>query len=352
MDAVQAFLQSIPAAFTDPAFSSFISSSLGPVSTFYAAAVSSPLAFTSTLLVVATFSCWVGNVTSGYWSWVDRCWSTIPVAYALAFALWPGAAFNARVALMAVLVTLWGSRLTFNFVRKGGYAELEDYRWEVLRNQFKSFSGNLHPIPLELFNLGFVAVYQMVLIFLFTVPPIYLASTSADNGALTALDAALFVLFLALLAGETWADETQWKFQNAKHAMTEAERKKAGGDYALGFCTQGPFRYSRHLNFFCEMSMWWVFYAFTVSAGYSRVNYSVLGTFLLTLLFQGSTWMTEDLSANKYPRYNDYKKTTSRLIPFLPGPALADAGAAAVAAPAKAAAPAAGKARRGSRAAL
>lgn len=29
---------------------------------------------------------------------------------------------------MAVLVTLWGARLTYNFARKGGYTGMEDYR--------------------------------------------------------------------------------------------------------------------------------------------------------------------------------------------------------------------------------
>lgn len=33
-----------------------------------------------------------------------------------------------RLNLMAVLVTLWGARLTYNFARKGGYTGMEDYR--------------------------------------------------------------------------------------------------------------------------------------------------------------------------------------------------------------------------------
>jgi steroid 5-alpha reductase family enzyme len=38
----------------------------------------------------------------------------------------------------------------------------------------------------------------------------------------------------------------------------------------------------------------------------------------LTLLFQGSTRMTEELSLTKYPSYGEYQRTTSRLIPWLP----------------------------------
>jgi len=45
---------------------------------------------------------------------------------------------NIRTLYMALLVILWGCRLTFNFGRRGGYSWKfwtgeEDYRWEILR---------------------------------------------------------------------------------------------------------------------------------------------------------------------------------------------------------------------------
>ncbi len=39
---------------------------------------------------------------------------------------------------MALLILLWGARLTFNFARKGGYSGTEDYRWPVLRASMKT----------------------------------------------------------------------------------------------------------------------------------------------------------------------------------------------------------------------
>jgi steroid 5-alpha reductase family enzyme len=36
----------------------------------------------------------------------------------------------------------------------------------------------------------------------------------------------------------------------------------------------------------------------------------------LTLLFQGSTAMTEQISLSKYPAYRDYQRKTSRLVPW------------------------------------
>lgn len=66
---------------------------------------------------------------------VDKLWSIAPVCYFWHFALHDrlahgaGVPLNYRLVCMAALATLWGSRLTYNFARKGGYrwAE-EDYR--------------------------------------------------------------------------------------------------------------------------------------------------------------------------------------------------------------------------------
>ena len=119
------------------------------------------------------------------------------------------------------------------------------------------------------------------------------------------------------------------------------QRVAAGGDFARGFCTTGVFRVSRHLNFFCEQTLWWLFYAFSLlpvghesqSAGGGGgggtvlarccVNGAGLGALLLSLLFLGSTTMTERLSVAKYGTpYEAYQRTTSRLVPWWPGPSL------------------------------
>ena len=72
-------------------------------------------------------------------------------------------------------------------------------------------------------------------------------------------------------------------------------------------------------NFFAEMSQWWVYYLFGVAASGVWLNWTIVGTVLLTLLFQGSTLMTEILTARKYPEYREYQRTTSTLIPWPPG---------------------------------
>jgi steroid 5-alpha reductase family enzyme len=61
-------------------------------------------------------------------------------------------------------------------------------------------------------------------------------------------------------------------------------------EYQIGFLTTGLFRYSRHPNFFGELSIWWIYFLFSVNA--VGLNQTGIGAFLLTLLFQGSTNLT------------------------------------------------------------
>ena len=278
------------------------------------------------MLAACVVFCWAAQVTTGEWSWVDRLWSIVPALYALAFAVLH--ADNARLCLMATLATIWGVRLTLNFARKDGFSGEEDYRWAIIRAWFRANDPS-HPVGQEVFSFAFVALYQHVLIWSFVVPPCFVV-LAAGSSPLGPLDFVLAGAFIAALVLETVVDEQQWAFQSTKHALTPAQRAALGGDYARGFCTTGAFAVSRHLNFFCEQSMWWVFYAFTVAAGAPLRNWAAYGAVALTLLFMGSTTMTEAVSASKYPAYRAYQRTTSAVIPWFRGVTLDSAAGQAL----------------------
>lgn len=259
---------------------------------------------------VASAACWILSLITKDTSWVDRLWSIVPVAYVWIFA--GGAiaegANAARLVLMAVLVTAWGARLTYNFARKGGYTGMEDYRWAVLR-------GRMRPWQFQVFNLFFIVIYQNALLVLITLPALVALQHPSPLNAGDVLFAALFAAFLI---GETVADQQQWGFHRAK--------RRAGGHLEPGFVTTGLFRYSRHPNFFFEQAQWWAFYLLGASAAVAAgrgfwggaVNGTIIGALLLTLLFVGSTIFTESITANKYPAYAAYRATTSMLLPLPP----------------------------------
>ena len=248
--------------------------------------------------------CWVLSLITKEYSWVDRLWSITPVLFAVHFAGYAG--FNdARLNLMAALAVLWGVRLTYNFVRKGGYKPGgEDYRWEEIQEK-------IGPRWFQVLNATFIAPFQNYLLLLIVVPSY--AAYRFVGTPLNALDYAAAIAFVAFLIGETVADEQQWRFQTAKYAaIARGETPEAG------FITTGLFRYSRHPNFFCEQAMWWTYYVFSIAAGAGWLNWTITGAVLLTLLFQASTNLTEKLSARKYPAYADYQRTTNRLMPWFP----------------------------------
>ena len=280
-----------------------------------------PLLLVLIVAGVAAAFCWITSLVTNETSWIDRLWSIVPVVYVWIFAV---AALIAgvdatRLVVMALLVTAWGARLTFNFARKGGYTGMEDYRWAILRGRMKRWQ-------FQVFNLLFIVLYQNALLVLITLP----AFIAWQNPApLNGWDIAFALLFAAFLVGEFVADQQQWDFHREKSA--------AGGHLEPGFLTTGLFRLSRHPNFFFEQAQWWAFYALGATAAAASglgiwggvINGTIAGAALLTLLFIGSTIFTESITASKYAGYADYQRRTSMLVPLPPRRRASEAPSAA-----------------------
>jgi len=268
----------------------------------------SPLHLSTAIILTSSIGCWFLSVMMHNYSQVDRLWSILPVLYAFCYAAWESFQ-DTRLNVIFALLTLWGGRLSYNFYRKGGYnLHDEDYRWPELRKM-------MSPFLFQIFNITFIATYQNILLFLIVVPVHVCWLSRNSTPTLTTFDFVSISLFLAFWIGETVADQQQWNFQSKKYQLIR-EKKELKGDYAKGFLTGGLFRFSRHPNFFCEVSLWWAVYSFSVAATGVFFNWTIVGAILLTLLFQGSTNFTEKLTLRKYPQYAQYQKTTSRLIPF------------------------------------
>ena len=258
--------------------------------------------------------CFVVGEISRNNSQVDKLWSIVPIYYVWHMTLL-APALSERMVLMAILVTIWGARLTFNFARRGAYtwrfwAGEEDYRWEELRKR-PGFNNNF---IWGLFNLFFISAYQNILIFSFTVPILATLSDQA-NPALNGVDYLLAALLLLAVAIEFVADQQQYVFQTEKHRRIKAG--EALGDYEKGFVSTGLWGIVRHPNYAMEQSIWVIFYLFSVNATGQWVNWTIGGCVLLLILFKGSSDFSEELSANKYPAYKDYQKNVPRFIPFL-----------------------------------
>ncbi len=266
----------------------------------------------------------VSELTRNY-SQVDKLWSITPLVYLWYYA--GMSAWDPRITLMALLVTVWGLRLSFNFWRRGGYgwppwSGDEDYRWAVLRKN-KILKRRWVWI---LFNFFFICVVQHGILFLITLPAWFAAESSRIP--LGALDWIAAILVLGFVGMETLADEQQYLFQTEKHRRIK-KKETLKGEYKNGFRSSGLFALVRHPNFAAEQMIWLSFYFFSVAATGEWINISLVGALSLILLFQGSTNFTEKISLGKYPAYADYQRRIPRFIPRMLGRASGMHGRAA-----------------------
>ena len=259
--------------------------------------------------LVAALACFVVSTLTKNYSQVEKLWSIMPIVYVWMVVGQYGA--TPRLLLMAVLVTIWGVRLTLNFARRNGYSWKfwsgeEDYRWAILRQrpEFQSIWA------WTLFNLLFISLYQMGLILLMTLPIV----KSVGGDSLGVWDVILAVLFVGLVIMQIVADGQQWRFQTEKYRQIR-EGETLNEPYAKGFIDSGLWALSRHPNYAAEQAIWIVFYFFSVAAGGTWANWSIAGSILLLLLFKGSSDFSESISAEKYPAYKDYQKRVGRFLP-------------------------------------
>jgi len=255
--------------------------------------------------------CFVVGELTGNNSQMDKLWSLLPIAYTWVIAAKGG--MNVRLVVMAVLATLWGIRLTFNFARKGAYKlkfweGVEDYRWAVVRSG-APFNNNRW--AWTAFDLGFISIYQNALVLMTTFPALVAMSSDAPFGWIDWLAAALM---LGFIIWETVADEQQWAFQTKKWAMINEGKKleELPAPYNKGFNTTGLWSRSRHPNYFAEQGTWVAFYIFSIGAGAGIINWSIIGALLLIVLFQGSSSLAEEISGSKYPEYTEYCQNVRR----------------------------------------
>jgi|SRR5688572_1109766 len=254
--------------------------------------------------------CFVVSTLAKNYSQVDKLWSIMPAVYAWMICI--SAGNEPRLILMAVLITLWAFRLTFNFGRRGGYSWKfwtgeEDYRWAVLRAkpEFRA------PWKWVLFNFFFISFYQMGLVMLITLPMI----KAIDGTVLGVFDYLVAALILIVLVLETVADQQQWNYQKEKYRLKRANFPLTG-IYEKGFTHTGLWAYMRHPNYAAEQSVWILIYCFSIVATGVAVNWTIAGCLLLVLLFKGSSDFSEKISETKYPAYKEYQKNVPRFVPF------------------------------------
>lgn len=274
----------------------------------------------NTLIIVCGVSmayCFVVGELTRNNSQMDKLWSILPIVYAWIIVGKSG--MNPRLIVMAILITIWGARLTYNFAKKGAYSIKfwsgeEDYRWIVLRENPKLKKR----WKWALFDLFFISIYQNVLVLAICLP---LLATMESTVMFSIFDGIIAALLLGFIIFETIADQQQMTFQTTKYDMIKQGKslEDLPSPYNKGFNTEGLWGRSRHPNYFSEQSIWVVLYFFCISAGvtnYVFFHWTLIGSMFLILLFIGSSQFSEGISLKKYPSYQDYIHKVSKYVPL------------------------------------
>ncbi|KAF8512239.1 DUF1295-domain-containing protein [Gautieria morchelliformis] len=276
---------------------------------------------------------YLASVVTGNVSQVDRVWTFLPTLYTAYFAFYPlldwadpsikSRGVNPRVMLMLALQTIWMIRLSYNTWRRGLFnLKDEDYRWAIFRKQVPAWL-------FQIFNFGFIAATQNILLFLLGMPA-HNALVRTPHG-LGVSDYVLAFLSLLVLALEFTSDNQQWSFQNFKHRGVINPNEWPGArlqwtedDRQRGFVTRGLWAISRHPNCACEQSFWYIMTLFPVLGAaqlpkLSTADFTPLWplapALALSVLFISSTIFTESISAAKYPEYSAYQSRVGMFWP-------------------------------------
>ncbi|NKI93952.1 DUF1295 domain-containing protein [Rhizobacter sp. SG703] len=246
------------------------------------------LAASASLALVA----WAGSVLRRDASLVDRFWSALIGAAALAYALLLPAT-GARAGWMGALLLVWALRLAVYISwRNWGHGEDRRYRAIRARNQ-PNFA---------LKSLYLVFALQALIAWVVATPFLAGFAVDAPLGAVDALGAALAVFGIGF---EAVADA-----QMARFKADPANRGRV--------MDRGLWRLSRHPNYFGEACTWWGLWLLACGAGGWWTVVSPLAMTVLLLKVSGVVLLEKDIGERR-PDYRDYVARTNAFIPWRPG---------------------------------
>ncbi|QRV80607.1 hypothetical protein RhiJN_08622 [Ceratobasidium sp. AG-Ba] len=253
--------------------------------------------------------------------------------------------------LMVLLQVLWSFRLSYNTFRRGLFSlSDEDYRWAIFRAKVPAW-------VFRIFNFGFIALAQNVLLFLMALPAHH--ALFQYDIPLGTSDYILTFLTLCNFAIQFTADNQQYAYQTYKHSRPadktrdvaeQAEKDKESTAYGprawpgarmewsdedvkRGFITRGLWAWSRHPNFLCEQLTWYFQALFPILASITGRNaladaakldvdadtltalWPLVPPLALSALFIASTQFTESISKGKYPTYEAYQSRVGMFSP-------------------------------------
>jgi len=221
------------------------------------------------------------------------------VAWGLGFVLlvwvsfFVGEAESSRGLLAGLLVSIWGIRLAWHIhARNKGRAE--DYRYAEWRKAWGDW----------FYLRSYLQVYllQGILLFLIVLPVLLI-----NKSLSTSLNYLDFIGLVVWLVG--------FIFESVGDAQLARFIKDPNNNGKL--MQSGLWRYTRHPNYFGEVTMWWGLWIIALSV--PNGIYGVIGPLTITfLILKVSGIPMLEKKAEENAEYAEYKKRTSIFFPLPP----------------------------------
>jgi len=201
--------------------------------------------------------------------------------------------YTVRSIMVTFLVSVWGFRLATHIYQRNKH-KAEDSRYLEWRNQWGKW--------FLLRSYAQVFLLQVFFLFLISLPILVIASSS--DKSLTMLDGLGLFIWSAGFFFEVMGDWQLKQFISDKRHKGQVMQS-------------GLWRYTRHPNYFGEVTLWWGIFILALSVPNGLVT--VIGPITITLLilFVSGVPLLEKKYAGR-PDFEEYKKRTSIFLPLPP----------------------------------
>ncbi len=244
--------------------------------------------------VIATVIVFGFSVGFNNSSLYDPYWSVVPPLLAFYWIL--KGSDNLVGYLMFALIFIWAVRLTYNWLRGWQGLSHEDWRYKMLREQ----NPKIYPFT----NFAGIHLFPTVMVFMGMLPVYMVTSRTIDSLLNVPLLIIGFITTLAAILIELIADEQMRSFKS--HAKPRE------------FINQGLWKYSRHPNYFGEISFWFGLWIMQMSIApaywWTAIGFVAM---LIMFLFASIPMMEKKNRQNKVG-YEEYIKRVSVLVPLPP----------------------------------
>jgi len=222
----------------------------------------------------------------------DPYWSVAPIIIALYFFIRnPLEGILARKIILLSLTCIWGFRLTWNWASNWKGLTHEDWRYRMYRE------NNVNMFWLiNLFGIQLMPTFLVYLGCLSLFPTL-----CYECSLFNLIDVIAISITGSAIIIESVADKQLRNFINTRESYQKIMK-------------EGLWKYSRHPNYFGEITFWWGIYLFALASNLA-FWWTIIGPIAITILFNFvSIPLMDNRNLKRRPNYKEHIEKTSKLI--------------------------------------